>query len=45
MKSAILGLRKRETYDELINEISDDPIGKIQTEEQPKWRIVIIYLN
>ena len=28
MKSAILGLRKRETYDELINDLSHDPIGK-----------------
>ena len=25
MKSAILGLRKRETYNELINDISNDP--------------------
>ena len=28
MKSAILGLRKRETYDELINDLSHDPIGR-----------------
>ena len=28
MKSAILGLRKRETYDELINDINHDPIDK-----------------
>ena len=28
MKSAILGLRKRETYDKLINDLSHDPIGK-----------------
>ena len=28
MKSAILGLRKRETYDELINDLNHEPIGK-----------------
>ena len=28
MRSAILGLRKRETYDEIINDISHDPIGR-----------------
>jgi hypothetical protein len=28
MKSAILGLRKRETYDELINDMNHDPIDK-----------------
>ena len=28
MKSAILGLRKRETYDELINDLNHDPIER-----------------
>ena len=28
MKSAILGLRKRETYDELINDLNHEPIGQ-----------------
>ena len=28
MKSAILGLRKRETYDELINDLSHEPIER-----------------
>ena len=28
MNCAILGLRKRETYNELINDLNHDPIGK-----------------
>jgi hypothetical protein len=28
MKSAILGLRKRETYEELINDLNHEPIGR-----------------
>ena len=34
MKQAIIGLRKRETYDELINDLNHDLITNSQTEER-----------
>ena len=34
MKQAIIGLRKRETYEELINDLNHEPIYKLPRQKQ-----------